>query len=242
MTETSIPENLLSLHKQEEMLREKATEIVEGSDCLALHVSVVEHAMDLADVLRQFQTKDEDLKVVQMLGMRIFNAFGASLKLAMSGYSQNSALVLRDVLETVFLMDLFKTDRAKIEQWRFADKKERMKKFKPIDVRMALDARDGFDSKKRAELYELFSELAGHPTMKSVSMMRPQKDGVAVIGPFIEGTSLEAVLSEMGRLAIQAGEHLDAFLPQNWAKSLASRVAFAKVKQQWIDTFYPEFR
>lgn len=42
-------------------------------------------------------------------------------------------------------------------------------------------------------------------TKKTVSMdgvfgfiMRPQKDGDAVIGPFIEATSLEAVLSEMG--------------------------------------------
>jgi hypothetical protein len=32
-------------------------------------------------------------------------------------------------------------------------------------------------------------------------MMRPQKDGDAVIGPFMEATSLEAVISEMGRLA-----------------------------------------
>lgn len=46
--------------------------------------------------------------------------------------------------------------------------------------------------------------------MKSAWMMRPQKDGDAVIGPFIEKTSLEAVLSEMGRLAVQAGEHLMA--------------------------------
>lgn len=32
--------------------------------------------MDLADILRQFETADEDLKVIQLLGMRTFNAFG----------------------------------------------------------------------------------------------------------------------------------------------------------------------
>ena len=114
-----------------------------------------------------------------------------------------------------------------------------MKNFSPVRVREALDARDGFDGKKRAALYGLFSELAGHPTMKSVFMMRPKKDGDAVIGPFIEATSLEAVLSEMGRLAIQVGEILDAFFPDKWTNGDAPRAAFAEVKQHWLDTFYP---
>lgn len=38
---------------------------------------------------------------------------------------------------------------------------------------------------KRFETYKMFSELAGHPTMKSALMMRPQH-GDAVIGPFME--------------------------------------------------------
>jgi hypothetical protein len=45
----------------------------------------------------------------------------------LSGYSQNSALLLRDVMETVFLIDYFAGDRSLIERWRFADKKARMK-------------------------------------------------------------------------------------------------------------------
>ncbi len=240
MAEQAIPEKLRSLHGQEEELRRKATALVEGDNRLALHLSVIEHAMDLADILRQFPTDDEDMKVVQVLGMRIFNAFGASVKLALSGYAQNSALIMRDILETVFLMDLFKGDRTAIERWRFADRRERMKNFSPIHVREALDARDGFDGKKRAALYELFSELAGHPTMKSVSMMRSQKNGDAVIGPFIEATSLEAVLSEMGRLAVQAGEILNAFFPETWTIGLEARMAFARVKRHWPDTFYPQ--
>ncbi len=195
--------------------------------------------MDLTDVFRQFETSDENLKVAQILGMRTFNAFGASLKLALSGYHQNSALVLRDVLETVFLLDLFAGDRALIERWRYADRKERKKSFSPVKVREALDNRDGFTSKRRAELYELFSELAGHPNMKSDWMMRPQKDGDAVIGPFMEATALEAVISEMGRLAVQIGEHINAFLPTDWTRGLPSRSAFADRKREWLRTFYP---
>jgi hypothetical protein len=112
-------------------------------------------------------------------------------------------------LETVFLIDYFAGDRILIERWRFADKKARIKDFGPVKVREALDARDGFTEKKRFATYEMFSELAGHPTMKSAFMMRPQPDGEAVIGPFVEVTTLEAVVSEMGRLAIQVGEQLN---------------------------------
>jgi hypothetical protein len=85
--------------------------------------------MDLADMLRQFNSSDEDLKVAVVLVMRTFNAFAASIKLTLSGYHQNSSLILRDVLETVFLLDLFAGDPSLIERWRHADKKARMKRF-----------------------------------------------------------------------------------------------------------------
>ena len=50
---------------------------------------MTEAAMDLADMLRQFNSSDEDLKVAVILGMRTFNAFAASIKLMLSGYHQN---------------------------------------------------------------------------------------------------------------------------------------------------------
>ena len=75
----AIPDNLTRLHIQEEHLREKALGIIASEDTLKLHLSIIEHAMDLADKLRQFDTQNEDLKVMQVFGMRIFNAFGASL-------------------------------------------------------------------------------------------------------------------------------------------------------------------
>jgi hypothetical protein len=230
---------LASLHHQEEQLRGKAIGFVQGDQRMQLNLAVVEAAMDLADAFRRLDTSDEDLKAIKMLGMRTFNAFGASMKLALSGYNQNSALILRDVMETVFLIDLFAGDRTLIERWRFADKKVRMKDFGPIRVREALDLRDGFAGKIRFEIYEMFSELAAHPNMKSVLMMRPMPGGDAVIGPFMEKTAMGAVVFEIGRLAIQVGEKLDLFFPADWSPGLASRLAFAKLKQRWMATFYP---
>lgn len=234
----ALPQNLSNLHIAEELLRDKALGFVAKDERLKLHIAVVESTMDLIDVFRQFDTSDEDIKVIQILGMRIFNAFGAALKLSLSGYHQNSALILRDVLETTFLIDYFSSNRVKIERWRFADKKVRMKEFSPVKIREALDARDGFTEKKRHAMYELFSELASHPTMKSVFMMRPQKDGDAVSGPFMEATSLEAVISEMGRLAIQVGEQINLFFPEDRSHGVKSRTAFFNLKLRWINTFY----
>jgi hypothetical protein len=242
MTEIIIPERLTYLHLEEELLREKAKSIIDADPRYVLHLNIVEHSMDLVDMLRQFPTDDEDMKVIKVLGLRLFNAFGASVKLALSGYSQNCALLMRDILETVFLISLFEGDRAAISRWRHADKKEYRKHFSPVRVREALDKRDGFSGKKRAEMYELFSELAGHPTMKSHLMLRPEKGGDAVIGPFIERTTLDAALSEMGRLAVQAGELLGAFIPANWHEADASRAAFAEQKGYWVSEFYSHLK
>jgi len=47
-----------------------------------------------------------------MLGIRLFNGAAAVLKLCLSGYYQTAALQARDLLETVFLLDLFTADAA----------------------------------------------------------------------------------------------------------------------------------
>ncbi len=194
--------------------------------------------MDLCDVYRQIETDDEDEKVVQLLSMRVFNAFGASLKLALSGYSQNSALIMRDILETVFLVDMFRKDSTAIKRWREASSSREKDEFRPVNVRKFLDNHDGFTTRKREQVYKMFSELAGHPSMQSMHMMRPVKGGDSVIGPFMEFSVLQAVLSEMGRLAVQVGEIVDSFFLDDFDQATASRTAFAEHKAQWIKAFY----
>src|SRR3546814_20605247 len=79
----ALPQNLTNLHIAEKLLRDKALDIVVKDERLKLHITVVEAAMDLIDVFRQFDTSDETIKVIQVLGMRIFNALGAALKLSL---------------------------------------------------------------------------------------------------------------------------------------------------------------
>lgn len=239
MSRNLFPANLGTLHENEEALRGVALSLVAQDDRLTISILAVESAMDVADKLRQFPTVDDDLKTIQILGMRIFNAFGSSLKLTLSGYNQNATMILRDVLETVFLLDLFRGNPRIIAHWRLSDKAARLRGYGPVKVRMALDQRDGHTEKKRALAYDTFSELAGHPNASSHLMLRPTKDADAEIGPFIEETSLTAVLSEMGKLAVQAGEVLDEFFPEGWSDSLQERSNFARLKQAWLAKFYP---
>ena len=237
MPSNGMPEKFHSLHEQEEFFRSKALELIAANSDLALHLAVVESAMDLTDLLWQVPLEDEDFKVLQLLSIRIFNAFGASLKLALSGYSQNSVLVMRDIMETVFLMDMFGKDRSAIKQWREAESAKERDRFRPINVRKFLDDHDGFTSGKRAENYKMFSELAGHPSMKSMRMLHPQID-YAVRGPFMEFKTLQAVLSEMAKLAVQVGEIVSAFFPDDFDAATASRVTFDVKKVVWIKKFY----
>jgi hypothetical protein len=97
------PFNLISLHNQEEHLRATSKQNIESNKDQILHLSIIEAAMEICDVLREFKTEDDDLKVIQLFGMRMFNAFAASIKLIMSGYYQKGGMIMRDILETVFL-------------------------------------------------------------------------------------------------------------------------------------------
>ncbi|MCB1354900.1 MAG: hypothetical protein KDK03_19385 [Rhodobacteraceae bacterium] len=88
----NIPNGLKELHSGEELFRQKAFSLVEHDERLALHLAMVEHAMDLCDLLRQFESNGEDLKVVQVFGIRTFNAFGVALKLTCQSRSEMGPL------------------------------------------------------------------------------------------------------------------------------------------------------
>jgi hypothetical protein len=229
--------NLLRLHEYEELCRQKALNLITGDTELVSHMSIIQQTMDMADMLRQFKTEDEDLKVIQIFGMRIFNAFAASIKLVMAGYSQNSALIMRDILETVFLLDMFSTDKSSISTWRLTEDSNRHKKFSPPGVRKILDARDGFTQKRRAERYKTFSELAGHPTMKSDYLLRHEPDGDAFIGPFVEHKMLKIMLTEMGSLACEASTNLDIFFPDTWNEVKSARENYSQSRNDWLQNF-----
>lgn len=206
-----------------------------------LHLEVIEQAMDAADILRQTPIEDEYIFWVKLMGLRLFNGFASALNLSMTGYYQKSALVVRDLLETSWLIDLFRVNNEELVAWHTLSDAEREKQFKPWRVRKRLSKAYGTESKIRDQLYKDFCELAGHPTRKSAQMILPDEGG-ARNGPFFREKSLSGILVEMARVALQVSDTIGDFLnrpgytPENWP-AVYNDILIKR--QQWMRLHYP---
>ena len=78
----NVPQRLVQLHLGEETQRGKAVGPIKKQKILRAHLTIIECAMDLMNVLTQFGTDDEDEKIIQLLAIRIFNDFASSTKLS----------------------------------------------------------------------------------------------------------------------------------------------------------------
>src|SRR5262245_34656254 len=139
-----VPDNFASLHKLEEDLRAKSLAAIEADPALSDHWSFVAEAMGaIYAFTHDHEHGSGDELTLQYLGIRLFNAAGTSVKLALSGYYQKAFDQVRDILETSFLVDYLSTHPEKIDEWRRADTKKRIAHFGPAFIRNALDKRDG---------------------------------------------------------------------------------------------------
>jgi hypothetical protein len=130
-----------------------------------------------------------------MLGIHLFNAAASGLKLALSGYYQTAFQQARDIMETGFLLDYFRTSPDQISVWKASDRATRRKLFDPVKIRIALDDRDGDTGMRRAEEYNKLSEMASHATFRGFRLTARQ--GFGELGPFVEVVNLKAWLHEM---------------------------------------------
>jgi hypothetical protein len=236
----SIPDNLTRLHHDEEKLRVESLRRIEQLPDLAAHLHIIERAMNLIfALLPSVEVTDEDELHLGNLGIRCFNALASSLKLMLGGYYQASALHIRDLLETTFLIDYFSTDPALVTRWRTMSDRDRKIAFKPITVRDALDKRDGFTTMKRKEAYELLCKLAGHATPEGAVMLAPDPSiGTVHCGPFLETTALEAVLSEAAKTAVQAVEAFRHVIKADGINAHAARIGFLHEETAWLKRFF----
>lgn len=198
-----LPENLSSLHLREESLRVEALELVRQHADLAEHVVVIEVAMDVLHFfIQQGPEAAEDDMAQKKLGIRVLNDISAAWKLVSSGYFQIGAMVLRDVVETTNLIQHFRNEPAKINEWHSGDAKVRRNQFKPVLIREALDAAMGGQASNRSATYTKFSQLAAHPTVESLKMLG-SKDTGANVGPFMDVVFMRALLFEQARLCVE---------------------------------------
>jgi hypothetical protein len=125
-------DNLTSRHKHEEDLRARSLATIAADAALSDHWNLVGEAMNVIYVFTHDHSHgSENELTLQYLGIRLFNAAGASAKLALSGYYQKAFDQVRDVIETYFLVDYLSTYPDKIDEWKRADKKWRISHFGP---------------------------------------------------------------------------------------------------------------
>jgi len=191
-----LPENLESLHKYEEELRPKSVLEINADKNLKDQFVIIQESLNMVfDVTKSYKTDDKIELTIQYIGARFFNSIVTAIKLMLSGYYQSSVIIQRDIVELGFLLDYFLSDKSKIKKWKDSSTKERMAQFSPASVRKALDDRDGFQGKKRQEIYKLMSEVATHPTYTGFKLLAPE--GKVHLGPFFDAKYLKHLIHEL---------------------------------------------
>lgn len=213
-----IPSNLKLLHQGEEELQARTIGLISSHQDLSDHLDLMERTMDLLDFLRQHHQANEDQRTVSLLAIRCFNHFAGSWKLTASGYYQAAALLLRDVVETTYLVNAFQVDPSLLTAWQTADRARKRKLFAPAAIRKVLDQDMGVPRSRREQIYATFSSLAGHPSVEGFAMLRPQGMD-AHNRPFLDSTALRALLEELGKLAAQTGYAFGVFLDLTYPKA-----------------------
>ncbi|RQZ57302.1 hypothetical protein [Burkholderia sp. Bp9004] len=195
----AIPSNLASLHNHEEAIRADSLSAIAADVALSDHLQAVHDALDHLTVLVGLESEaGDDRHTIQLLVIRLFNIGASTVKLGLSGYYQQAFQLLRDALELVNLIDLFRADGTKIAAWRTADNKKLKKVFGPAAVREVLEKLPQYKGQKagRDKLYAMFSEHAAHTTYQGFSLVSPR--GSPHLGPFLDVTLLKALLEEIG--------------------------------------------
>jgi hypothetical protein len=235
----TFPENFTLLHQGEEFIRARSLEAIHASDSMPHHFELIADSMDLIEYFaRHFAHTSENQLLIQHLGIRLFNGSASAVQLMLSGYYQTAVLQQRDLLEVVFLLDYFQTNRAMIAEWKTCDEGTRNKRFGAFHVRKALDDRDGFTERKREAHYKLLCSLGGHASFQGLRMLRPIDGSDAHCGPFFAEPSLVATVEELTTIMVQAALVFTRFFDAKSRVDFAPKLTFMEKQGIWFERFF----
>lgn len=233
----SVPENFDLLHTGEADIRRRSLAAIDASEDLSMHARMIEISMTvLTDFAQHHPHAEEDELVMQMLASRLFNSSAAALGLTLRGYYQGAVALMRDILETTFLMDYFWTWPEMVARWRGCDEKQRISEFPAAKTRIALDDRDGFTERGREQHYKLLCELGSHPSYRGFQMMISRPGNLVTVGPFFSEPMLGPVLYELAKVLVHAGSHIR--LEERSIADYRLRLAFMDTQADWSDKFF----
>lgn len=239
MTNT-FPENLQFLHNAEEFVRSQNIDHIKSNEALSFHVSMIQKSMDIIDYFsRRYEAENDEQKTIQILGLQTFNQSASALKLILSGYYHASLSIKRSILETTFLLDYFSTDEALITEWNKNKEEMRTKgKFSPVNIRKALDKRDGFEEEKRKQHYKRLSELGTHPTPVSFIMLKPIPEGDFLCGPFFAPQMIKGSIEELVLVVTQIAGKFSQFFKAKKLEDYNVKLSFMEGQDLWNKRFY----
>jgi hypothetical protein len=210
--------------------------IAEDAD-LKSHAELINKCLDFLDWLLQLQDhKDEQHLALLRLGVRCFNSCAAAFRLIRCGHWQPAIMVMRDLLETQFLLDLLASDATKLSEWMTLPEKGRNEKFKAVEVRKALDARDGFKEKKRASRYKMLSIYGSHPTPEGIAIISP--NGMTLIGPFHDRKILKGAIEELAMVTALSTGTVAPLVKPNDIQGMKRKLSFVEFLENWRKRYF----
>jgi hypothetical protein len=229
-------ENLLFV--DESRVEKQNDQAILDSAELLDHLGIVNHSMVLvASILNQIPHTTDDELVVQRLIVRCLNSTAAALKLARAGYYQAALTMVRDLVETTFLLDLFNSNREEVKIWWSSPAVERGKRFAPWKVRKQLDDRDGNKEGLRGAAYRMLSTYAAHPTPEGFNMTSP--GGMTQVGPFADKDRMTALLQELARNASYAALVIGMHTPPESDAAFQIKLQFLSPFNAWRGKYMP---
>ncbi|MGL4323799.1 MAG: hypothetical protein ACRCTD_07130 [Beijerinckiaceae bacterium] len=203
---------------------------------LKSHAELINGCLDFIDWLLKLQDhRDGEHLALLRLGVRCFNSCGAALRLLRCGHWQPTILVIRDLYETQFLLDLLARDATKLKAWLTLSEQERKKQFKAVSIRQALDTLDGFTEKRREERYKMLSTYGAHATPEGFGIISP--DGMTNIGPYPDQKLLKGVIEELAMVTAHAAATISPLVKPTDRDELARKLAFIEFLEAWRKRF-----
>lgn len=201
------------------------------------HLKLFKLTLDLNySLVKDFSYKEtDDQLTVKYIASRIFNFGIVSYRSAISGYYQVSFSLMREFMESQFLLDFFGSNRSEIKRWKNADEKTRKNDFSPRNLYKMLDQRDNFTGEQRKKQYQRFCENAAHVSYKGFKLLT-NTDNKVEAGFFLDEKKLISSLAELSRRYSAVVISLITLLTTNSTDTLNAEIKFLKQFQKlWGD-------
>lgn len=214
----------------------KRTELFINSDeDLKKHVKQIEACIVfLHELILAVESDQEHLLILDRLAVRSLNSIIASYWLVRSGLYQPSITMVRDVVETSFLLDLFSIDPTQILVWAKGTEKEK-NAFRPFEVRKYLDNAKNQKNSKRDEIYKFMSKQAAHPDSDGFSVISP--NNMTQIGPFPDFALFKACIEDITKHAVYLALIFGTSREKNNVEAEEIAEIYFDETRVWVDVY-----